>query len=35
MQKESADIWKKNMMENLKNRSLEFTMVEEFFINPK
>ena len=35
VQGESVDIWKKNVLEDLKNRSLEFMIVEEFLIDLK
>lgn len=35
IQRGSADIWKKNVMENLKSRSLSYTMVEEILADLK
>lgn len=35
VQGESVDIWKKNVLEDLENRSLEFMIVEEFLIDLK
>jgi len=32
---ESVDIWKKNVMEDLENRVLEFTMVRDFLTDLK
>ena len=35
MQKELADIWKENIIEDLENKSLEFVIVGEFLIDLK
>jgi len=35
MQRELADIWKENVIEDLKNGSLEFLIVREFLANLK
>jgi len=35
IQEELTDIWKKNVIENLKNESLEFLIVEEFLADLK
>ena len=35
MQKESVDIQKKNMMEDLENNSLKFPIVRDFFTDLK
>jgi len=35
VQRESVDIWKENVMEDLKSGSLEFSTVGEFLANLK